>query len=64
MQGPETSFCKNDLMSVCTACTKDQQRNCWFYEKASSADRCMYFTFNEFCSSPEAQQQARKSEVA
>ena len=60
MENSETSFCKHDLMSVCTACSQDEQKMCTFFQKASSADRCMYFVFDEFCSSLAAQCQAWK----
>lgn len=59
MINAETSFCKSDLMSVCTACSPKGQRNCWFYVKSSATERCMYFVFDEFCDCPDAQKKAR-----
>ena len=64
MENSETSFCKRDLMSVCTACSQDQQKECAFFQKATSADRCMYFVFNEFCGNLAAQSQALKAATA
>ncbi len=48
------NFCKSEIMSVCKADSK-QQQDCIFFEKSNSASRCMYFVFNEFCDSLNAQ---------
>jgi hypothetical protein len=55
MQGSTTSFCRKELMSVCTACSEAEQRHCCFYEKSRGSDRCMYFVFGEFCDCLNAQ---------
>jgi hypothetical protein len=53
------NFCKQEEMSICTACTKNQQTGCSFYEKSSFAERCMYYIFDEYCDSLKAQMNAR-----
>jgi hypothetical protein len=47
-------FCKMDVMSICTADSKSDQKNCKFYKKSSFTDRCMYLMFDEFCDCVEA----------
>ncbi|UCF92736.1 MAG: hypothetical protein JSW39_00855 [Desulfobacterales bacterium] len=42
-------------MSVCTADSEQDRANCSFYEKSSFANRCMYFIFEEYCDSLNAQ---------
>jgi len=49
------SFCKSDIMSVCKADSKKQQQECLFFEKSNCGSHCMYFVFNEFCDSLNAQ---------
>lgn len=49
------SFCKKGLMSVCTASSAEEQKKCRFYKKSSYCDRCMYFIFDKYCDSLEAQ---------
>jgi len=55
MAHPETNFCKQEEMSICTACGRKQQIDCGFYEKSQHANRCMYFIFDEYCDSLKAQ---------
>lgn len=50
-----TNFCRSEQISVCTAANKKKQIVCRFYEKACSADRCMYFIFDEYCDCLKAQ---------
>ena len=57
------SFCKSDLMSVCTAESKNDQQDCIFYEKANNESRCMYFVFNEYCDCLNAQLYAGESRL-
>ena len=51
----ETNFCKQEQMSICTADCQKQQIDCSFYEKSQHANRCMYFIFDEYCDSLNAQ---------
>ncbi len=53
------NFCKQEEMSMCTACNKNEQTGCSFYEKSSFAERCMYYIFDEYCDSLKAQMNAR-----
>jgi len=55
MARPETNFCKQEEMSVCTADCQKQQLDCSYYEKSQHANRCMYFIFDEYCDSLKAQ---------
>jgi len=55
MAHPETNFCKQEEMSICTAGCQKQQIDCSFYEKSQHANRCMYFIFDEYCDSLKAQ---------
>jgi hypothetical protein len=58
------SFCKGGLISICTAASEGEQKNCKFYKKSSFTDRCMHFMFDEYCDCLEAQiaiQQAQQS---
>lgn len=58
MQGPVVSFCKKEMMSVCTAASDSEQTNCRFYEKSSLRNKCMYFIFDEYCDCLKAQMDA------
>lgn len=49
------NFCKSDTMSVCTADGIEQQQDCVFFDKSNNASRCMFYVFNEFCDSLNAQ---------
>jgi hypothetical protein len=49
------SFCKRDIMSICTAASESEQKNCKFYKKSSFTDKCMHFMFDEYCDCLEAQ---------
>ena len=55
MSADRLSFCKKGLISVCTAAGVDEQKNCRFYKKSTYCDRCMYFIFDKYCDSLEAQ---------
>jgi len=48
-------FCKRDIMSICTANSESEQKNCNFYIKSSFSDRCMHFMFDEYCDCLDAQ---------
>ena len=63
MASPQVSYCKSELMSVCTACDKKQQMKCLFYRKASLDDRCMHHVFDEYCDSLDAQKQAQQNQA-
>lgn len=52
------SFCKKEMMSVCTATTDAQQKSCCHYEKSGYTEKCMYFTFDEYCGCIKAQKAA------
>jgi hypothetical protein len=49
------SFCKIDIMSICTAASESEQKNCKFYKKSSFTDKCMHFMFDEYCDCLDAQ---------
>ena len=55
MQNERCCLCKKDIMSICTAASESEQKNCKFYEKSSFSDRCMYFVFEEYCDCLDAQ---------
>ena len=58
MASSMVSFCKKDIMSVCTACSDVEQENCVYYEKSRQRNRCMYFIFDEYCDCLKAQMNA------
>jgi hypothetical protein len=55
MNCQEMIFCKKDVMSVCIATDKAEQKMCRFYERSFNVDRCMYFVLGEFCDNLNAQ---------
>ena len=55
MRYQETTFCKKDVMSLCMAPNKTQQKYCRFYESASYSEKCMYYVLEEFCDCLKAQ---------
>ena len=55
MRIDEVCFCKRDIISVCTASVKEQQKNCRFYQKSTYKSACMYFVFDAYCDCVEAQ---------
>jgi hypothetical protein len=59
MADAEINFCKKEMMSVCTAATDTQQKGCCYYEKSGNTEKCMYFTFNEYCDCLKAQLSAK-----
>ena len=58
MADAEISFCKKDIMSVCTAATDTQQKDCRYYERSCTTDKCMYHIFDEYCDCLKAQMNA------
>ena len=58
MASSVVSFCKSDIMSVCTASSDSEQNKCEFYEKSSLKNKCMYFIFDEYCDCLKAQMDA------
>jgi hypothetical protein len=60
MTGQGISFCKKDIMSMCTADGCEEQGRCRFFKKASHENKCVYFIFNSYCSSLNAQTVAAK----
>jgi len=52
------SFCKRDIMSICTASNDTEQNRCEFYEKSRLRNKCMYFIFDEYCDCLKAQMNA------
>ena len=58
MASPMVSFCKREMMSVCTAASDTEQNRCVFYEKSSLRNKCMYFIFDEYCDCLKAQMDA------
>ena len=59
MPSPRLNFCETNVMSVCNAIEKDMQKYCRFYDRSSYGDHCMFFHFDQYCDSPEAQKHAR-----
>ena len=55
MQESRYSFCRKEVMSVCTAGNDNRQKECLYYEKAYISEKCMYFVFNEYCDCLRAQ---------
>ncbi len=55
MAGSLVSFCKRDIMSVRTAYSDAEQKNCVYYEKSRLRNKCMYFIFDEYCDCLKAQ---------
>ena len=61
VQISEVCFCKRDIISVCDAGNREQQKKCRFYQKSSYKNACMYFVFDAYCDCVEAQ---RKTQCA
>ena len=61
MQRSEISYCKKEVMSMCTAEGKAQQQECQFYVKSKLSERCMYFVFDQYCDCLSAQRTAVES---
>lgn len=57
-------FCQCGMMSTCGASCPNEQMGCRFYEKSHTANRCMYFVFDKFCDSVQAQGFSRNPELA
>jgi hypothetical protein len=51
----EVCFCKRDIISVCAAGGREQQKSCRFYQKSTYKNACMYFVFDAYCDCIEAQ---------
>jgi hypothetical protein len=49
------NLCRSEHISVCAAANQAEQKGCSFYERARSAERCMYFIFEEYCDCLKAQ---------
>ncbi len=51
-------FCRPGVMSQCAAPSKPESIACWFYEKSTVAERCMYLceSLSNHCDSYKAQQ--------
>ena len=64
MASPVVSFCKRDIMSICTASSDAEQENCVYYEKSRLRNKCMYFIFDEYCDCLKAQMDATKEVYA
>ena len=63
MQDEAVNFCKTEMMSFCAACDNKEQKNCRYYEKSQSIDRCMYYILQRYCDCLEAQKAARLAAV-
>jgi hypothetical protein len=59
VSGKAMNFCKSEQISFCTAADKKEQSGCCFYERSLSAERCMYFIFDEYCDCLNAQLNSR-----
>ncbi len=55
VQNCEVCFCEQDIISVCNAAGREQQKNCRFYQKSSYKNACMYYVFDAYCDCVEAQ---------
>ena len=55
VQTIDVSYCKKDIMSVCTAVSVSQQKNCRYFSKSTYKRGCMYYRFDEFCDCIDAQ---------
>jgi len=55
-------YCVQDIMSRCIADDWDEQRRCYYSEKASEGNRCMYkiTALDNHCDCQAAQQKARE----
>lgn len=49
VQNSDISYCKRDVMSMCTAESRKQQRRCRDYKKSEFSEKCMYFVFDQYC---------------
>ena len=63
MQNNKTCFCKQEIMSRCSANNEQQQKDCRFFRKASYRRGCMHYIFDEYCDSLEAQLSIEKEVV-
>ena len=64
MRGLIINLCKSDRISVCMAESNLDQKDCSFYEKCEHEIRCMYFVFNEYCDSLNAQLNAKNADLS
>jgi hypothetical protein len=55
VSGAVVNFCRSEHISFCTAAGQREQSGCSFFEKSRSAERCMYFIFDEYCDCLKAQ---------
>jgi len=61
VSGSVMNFCKSEQISFCTAVGQREQSGCSFFEKSRSAERCMYFIFDEYCDCLKAQLNSRNN---
>ncbi|CAB1080129.1 hypothetical protein D1AOALGA4SA_7819 [Olavius algarvensis Delta 1 endosymbiont] len=64
MQLNDVCFCKRDIISVCTAGGREQQKNCRFYQQSTHKSACMYFVFESYCDCVDAQRDTQFQYVA
>jgi len=55
VSGAVVNFCRSEHISFCTAASPREQPGCSFFERSRSAERCMYFIFDEYCDCLKAQ---------
>ena len=58
MQISRKNFCETKIISVCNVIEKNRQKHCSFYGKSSYGEHCMFFHFDRFCDSLEAQKES------
>ena len=63
MQPNQICYCKKDIMSICSAPGLKHQRDCRFYVKSTYNSRCMFYRFDAFCDSLDAQVNVAREEV-
>ena len=52
---PKVNYCIRKQMSVCTALDDEQRENCIFFIQSPHKPKCIFYIFDEFCSSVQAQ---------
>jgi hypothetical protein len=63
MQNSKICFCKQEIMSLCSASNEKQQMDCHYYRKSSYRRGCMHSIFDEYCDCLEAQMSIEKEIV-
>ncbi len=61
MQISDVSFCKRDIISVCIARGREQQKDCRFYQQSTFKNACMYFVFDAYCDCVDAQRSSQST---